>query len=183
MSRPHDAQVTAVERQDHHHLEAFGGGHERCIDRAEREIAVPPDQLGDSQPVRFVHPLDEKLARGERAEEASFRSRAEAVPDQMSDLRDDEYRDEPRSRGVLECFQALRVASVVRVRDGIEGPGVDEYGYRPASSLRISSTRSEMSLRPLWPTAAKLSLPFSPRYRSSASRVISEIVRPLRFAS
>jgi hypothetical protein len=110
-----------------------------------------------------VNPLDEKLARRERAEKADLCLCTEPGRDQVRNLRDDENGDEERAIRTFECFDALFVVSVVCVRDGVEWPGVDEDRYRPASSLRISSIRSETSTRPLRPAPVKLSRPFWPR--------------------
>lgn len=155
--------MAAVKRDDRHQLQPLGGCDHRRVDGSEGKVAIAPDELGDPQPVSGVNPLDEKLTRCERAEEAGLCLCAQACLEQVRNLRDDENRDEEGTMRRLERFHALPMVVVVRVRGGVERPGVDEDRYGPASSLRISSIRSEMSPRPLRPTPAKLSRPFAPR--------------------
>ncbi len=62
----------------------------------------------------------------------------------------------------------------------------DQRGYRATSAARISSIRSEVSLRPLRPAPAApwVRRPLGPpKYNSMASRLISEMVTPRNSAS
>ena len=85
----------------------------------------------------------------------------------------------------LEQFETRVVVAVVSVYVGEQRPSVDDQCDEPNSAVRISSIRSEMSVRPLDPVPAARSRrrPPPPRCASMASRVISEIVVPRRCAS
>ena len=85
-------------------------------------------------------------------------------------------------------FEQLTAGVMVRIIGvdvGIEGPSVDEQGYRLTSLRRISSIRSETSWRPERPAAAPSSRRRPPacKWVSIASRVTSETVMPRRAAS
>lgn len=85
----------------------------------------------------------------------------------------------------LQQFEARGMVRVVGVDVRIERAGVDDQSDCDSARM-ISSTRSEMSLRPLRPAAAAPSLrrdPVVPRCASSAVRVISAMVVPRRCAS
>jgi len=73
----------------------------------------------------------------------------------MDDLGDDQGRDDERAGVGLEKFECRGVVSVIRVDVGVKRSGVDDdRSYRATSAARISSTRSETSLRPLCPAPA-----------------------------
>ncbi len=55
----------------------------------------------------------------------------------------------------LEKFECGAVMGIVGIDVGVQRPGVDDdRGYRATSAARISSMRSETSLRPLRPAPA-----------------------------
>lgn len=94
--------------------------------------------------------------------------------------------EDQRTEVCLQELDALDVVRVVRVEIRVEGAGVDyERDRAPPSAARISSMRSETSLRPLWTAPAADSLRLRPptNRASRASRVISLIVDPRRRAS
>jgi hypothetical protein len=62
-------------------------------------------------------------------------------PDQRCDFGYDEEGDGEGGRVVLEDVQATFVVSVVGIEVRIERTCIDESGYRPHSSRRISSMR------------------------------------------
>lgn len=74
---------------------------------------------------------------------------------------------------------------VVGIDIGIEWTSIDEQTYRPASRRRISSIRSDTSVRPLRPAFAPPNRrpESSPRWTRMASRVSSEMVVPRLSAS
>ncbi|MGH3328514.1 MAG: hypothetical protein ACRDPT_12085 [Streptomycetales bacterium] len=97
-------------------------------------------------------------------------------------LGDDQCRDEgPGMR--LQQRNAGTVVAVVGVDVGVERPGVDDDGYGVTSVRKISSMRSDTSVRPLRPAAAAPRRRGPPRCASIASRVSSEMVRSRRAAS
>jgi hypothetical protein len=78
------------------------------------------------------------------------------------------------------------VVAVVAIDVRVERAGVDDQRDEPASLARISSMRSEMSVRPLAPAPAarRRRLPRgAPSSASIASRVSSDTVTPRRSAS
>lgn len=155
MTGPDDAEVTSVEGGDLRDPEALGGSDDRRVDRPEREIAVGSDELGHPEPVARGHMVDGEGAARKVAEEPDLRFDAESRRQQIRDLGDDEARDDERTEVGLEQLETRSVVSVVGVDVGIERACVDEQrGYRSASAPRISSMRSEMSLRPLRPVLA-----------------------------
>ena len=78
------------------------------------------------------------------------------------------------------------VVPIVSIDVRKERPGIDDQSDEPNSIARISSIRSEMSVRPLAPAPAarnRLRPARPPRCASIASLVTSEIVVPRRCAS
>jgi len=143
------------------------------------QVAVQGGQLNDAQPIGGNHGLDAERAACEVAEEAHFGFRTETITEQVGNLGDDEHGDDQRAGVRFEKLQRWHVVGVVGVDVRIKRPRVDnKRTYRKTSAARISSIRSEMSVRPLRPAAAarRLRRPRgSPKYASSASRLISEI--------
>jgi hypothetical protein len=151
----YDGEVAPVDSRDLGDAQALGRGDDRRIDGAQRQVAVARDQLGDPQPVRDRYWLNSERATGEIAEEADLRLGPEASREQMDDLGDDERRDDERARVSLQQLECGIVVSVIGVDVGVERSGVDdERSYRATSAARISSMRSETSLRPLCPALA-----------------------------
>ena len=163
MCWPDDAEMASVERDDGHQPQPLRSGHQRRVDGSQRQVAVLPHELRDSQPVSFVNSLDKEFAGSERSEKANLGPGTKTRLDQIRHLRDHENRDQKWAGRLFEYGHAVFVPPVVGIGDRVERSGVDEDGYRPASSLRISSIRCETSPEPLRPAAVKLSCPLPPR--------------------
>jgi hypothetical protein len=144
---------------------------------------VPGDELDHPKGIGRMEWLEDEGAAREVAEESCFCFPSEPCPEKVRDLRDDEGGDDQRTGMCREQFEAGGVVRVVGVDVRVEGAGVDDQRDGVDSARMISSTRSEMSLRPLRPAAAAFSLrraPAPPRCASRAARVISAIVVPRR---
>lgn len=143
------------------------------------------DELDHAERVCRMEGLQYEGAASEVAEEAGFCFPAESRGQQVRNLGDDERGDDEWARVRLQQFEARGMMRVVGVDVRIQRAGGDDQ--RDGDSARmISSTRSEMSLRPLRPAAAAPNLrrdPVAPRCASSAVRVISAMVVPRRCAS
>ena len=151
----YDGEVAPVDSRDLGDAQAFSRGDDRRVHGAQWQVAVARDQLGDPQPVRDRHRLNGERASGEVAEEADLGLCAQASREEIGDLGDDQGRDDERAGVGLEQFECGSVVSVIGVDVGVERSGVDEErGYRSTSAARISSMRSETSLRPLCPAPA-----------------------------
>lgn len=151
----HDGEVAPVDRRDLGDAQALGGSDDRGIHRPERQGAVARDQFGDPQPVRDRHRLNGERPAGQVPEEANLGPCAETSHQEVDHLGDDQGRDDERPRVGLEQFEGGRVVRVIGVDVGVQRSGVDdERGYRATSAARISSMRSETSLRPLCPAPA-----------------------------
>jgi len=140
------------------------------------------DQLDHAESIGGVDRLQHERHTGEVPEEARLGLPAEPCPEQVGDLGDDECGNDEWAGVRLQQFEARGMVRVVRVDVRVQRASVDDQ--RDGDSARmISSTRSEMSLRPLRPAAAAPSRrrePPAPRWASSAVRVISAIVVPRR---
>jgi uncharacterized membrane protein HdeD (DUF308 family) len=184
---PDNAEVSAVDRRDFGEREPLGCRYDRCVDGPKRQIAVRGHELGDAQPVSGQNGLDRECAGGEVAEEADLGFDAEAGGEEIRDLRHHENGHDQRAEVRLQELERLLVMRVVGVDVGVERAGVDDDpGYRRTSAARISSMRSDTSVRPLRPAfaAPRRRRPGGPtRYASSASRLMSEMVTPRRWAS
>ncbi|HEX5374963.1 MAG TPA: hypothetical protein VFW48_02285 [Solirubrobacterales bacterium] len=102
MARPHDAEVSSIERCHFGGVEPLGGGDHRGVNRAERHVAVFGDELSNANGVTGMQRLDREAAAGEIAEEADLGFPAETSLDQIGDLGDDEGGDDERARMGLE---------------------------------------------------------------------------------
>lgn len=181
MGGTHHGEVTHVDGGDLGDPKPFGGSDHRGVDRSERKVVVPRDELGDALDVGGVKRLQGEIAVRQVAQEADLRLPTEPRADQMRDLGDDEHRYDQRSGVSLEQLETAVVMGIVRVDVRVERAGVDDQRDPALSALMISSMRSEMSLRPLCPAArARSRRRPDPRCSSSASRVTSAIVTPRR---
>jgi len=186
MARPHNAEVSSIDSCDVGDAEAFGSGDDRGVNGAEREVVVLGDELDHAERVRRMERLQHEGSAAEVAEEAGLGLPAESCAKQVRNLRDHKGGDGQRTGVRLQQFEAGGVVRVVGVDVRVEWAGVDDQRDGVDSARMISSTRSEMSLRPLRPAAAALNLrrdPVVPRCASSAVRVISAMVVPRRCAS
>ena len=181
-----DGEVSSVERGDLGGSQTLGGTDHGCVDRAEGQVLISADELGDAHPVGRSDRLGDEVSGRQVAEESDLGVAAEAAGEEIRDFGDDEGRDDERARVCLEQFEALGVVAVVAVDVGVQRAGVDDQCDCATSPAMISSIRSEMSWRPLAPAPAARSRRW-PRGASSkvsiASRVSSETVTPRRCAS
>lgn len=146
MPRPHNAEMTAVERCHFRGAKPLGHGDHGSVDCAQRQIAVLGYELSDADRVLCVQWLDEEVAGGQVAKEADLGLPSKAGPDQIGDLGDDQRGEDERSRMGLEQLQAGSVMSVIGIDVGVKGPGVEDQRDGAISEERISSIRSETSL-------------------------------------
>jgi hypothetical protein len=184
--RPHDVEVAAIEGGDFIDLHPLGGGHDRRVDGPERQIPVRGYEIGDPKPVGRRDGLGNEVASGKVADEPNLGVNADARPEQVGHLRDDELGDDEGTGMGLEELKTCNVVCVVEVDVGVERTGVDNQRDAGTSAARISSIRSETSERPLLPAPAARSRrrgPALPRCASMAWRVNSETVVPRRSAS
>lgn len=187
VARTDDGEVPAVYGRDVTDAQPFCCGHHRGVDGAQRQVSVPCNKFSDPQPISRGYRLDDERTVGQVAEESHLRFGAQPGAEEVDHLGDDECRDDQRTRMSLQKLQRRRVVSIVGVDVGIERARIDNNcPYGPTSAARISSIRSEISLRPLRPAAAAFRRrwpPGAPRYASSASRLTSEMVKFRRAAS
>ena len=73
MSRTDDAEVTSVDGRHLDDTEALRGRDHGGVDRPQRKVTVPRDELSDAQPVLSRYWFDGECARGEIPEEAHLR--------------------------------------------------------------------------------------------------------------
>jgi hypothetical protein len=159
----HDRKVATVDGGDLSDAQAFRRRHDGRIDCAERQVPVSRNEFGDAQPVGRVNWLDLECPVGQIAEESNFGLGPETGREQVHDLGDDKGRDDERAGMGLEQLERSRMVGVIGIDVGVERSGVDdERSYWATSAARISSMRSETSLRPLCP------LPAAPRRRRVA---------------
>lgn len=152
---PHDGEMTAVDSGDLDNPQSFGRCDDRCVDSSQWQVPVAGNQFGDAEPVGCCHGFDGERAHCQVAEEAHLGSGAQAGAEQVDHFGDDEGRDDQRTRMGLQEIQRCLVVSIVSIDVGVQRSGVDEQrGYGATSAAKISSIRSEMSLRPLRPAPA-----------------------------
>lgn len=134
--------------------EAFGGGDDRGIYGAERQVVVLSDEFDHAERVCRMERLQYEGAAAEVAKEARLCLPAESRREQVRDFGDDQGGDDERPGVSLQQFKAGGVVRVVGVDVRVERAGIDDQRDEADSARMISSTRSEMSLRPLRPAAA-----------------------------
>jgi hypothetical protein len=153
--RANDGEVAVVDSRDVGDVQTFGRGDDRGIYRAQGQAAVARDEFGDTQPVAGCHWFDREGTAGEISEKPDFRFGPEACREQVDDFGDDQDRDDEWAGMCFKKLQCSSVIGVVGVYVGVQRSGVnDDRGYRATSAARISSIRSETSLRPLCPAPA-----------------------------
>jgi hypothetical protein len=141
--------MATIRRGDLGRVEALGGGDDRGVDRAERQVAVARHQLGDPDGVGGVERLEDQVATREVAEEPDLGLPAEASAKEVRDLRYDERRHDERPGVRFEQLEGRCVMGVVGVDVGVERTGVDDQRDDGVSEAMISSIRPDTSLRPL----------------------------------
>jgi hypothetical protein len=151
----YDREVTSVDSRDVSDAQPFSRGDDRSIHRAKWHVAIARNQFGDPKPVRGYHRFDGECPDGEVAEESDFGFGPETGREQVDDLGDHQRRNDEWAGMRFEQFEGGSVVRVVGVDVGVERSGVDDdRGYRATSAARISSMRSDTSLRPLCPEPA-----------------------------
>lgn len=148
-----DGEVSSVDRGDLVDAKPFRTGDHRRIDRSERKVAVPVDEVGYPEPVDRMHGFDVKYAGGHIAKETQFSLSAESRAEQVDDLSDHQRRNDQRARMGLQEVCTCLMMPVVGIDIGIKRTGIDNESYDATSLRRISSIRSEMSCCPLRPAA------------------------------
>lgn len=155
MGRANDPEVVTVDCRNLPEIQALSGGDDRRAHGAQGHVAVTGNKLRDPQPVGHGDRLDDEGATGEVAEETNLGRCAQAGREQVDHLRDDQRRNDERTRVRPQQLKAGIVVSIVCVDVRVERSSVDdEPGYRATSVARISSIRSDTSLRPLRPAPA-----------------------------
>ena len=162
MGRFDDREVPAIECGDRASPEPLACRDDRSVDRAKRKVSVGCHQLRDSKPIGWANLLGNQLARRQVAQEAHLGRGSDPGPEQIRDLRDNEYRDQDRTWMVLKEAPAAAVLDIVGVVCRVERSRVGDQ-WAVDSDLRISSIRCETSLRPLRPAAPRRRFPPSTR--------------------
>lgn len=179
----HDGEVTTINCRNRGDVEPLGCGDHRGVNGAQRQVAVLVHHLGDSKPVSGRYWFHAKVAARQITQQLHFCASAEPGPDQVGDFGYDQRWNQKWFRIAEQKVEACLVMSIIRIDVCIERASVNNQSDGATSLARISSMRSEISLRPLRPAAAAPSRRFGLRWSSIASRVSSEIVMPRRFAS
>lgn len=162
MVGPDHGEVDAVDGGNLSDAQSLGCGYDGCVDGAERQVAISNDEFSNAQPIGGSHRLNAEGAACQVPEEADLGFRTQTCSEQVGHLGDDERGDDQRARMCFEEFQRWPVVGIVSIDVRIERPSVDDQrGYCATSAARISSIRSEMSVRPLRPA------PAAPRVRRS----------------
>ena len=99
--------MTAVEGRHLGRPEPLGGRDDRGVHRAEGQIVVPGDQLGDPDRIVCVQWLDDEGACGKVAEKTDLGLPAEPGADQIGDLGDDEGGEDERAGMGLQQLKAV----------------------------------------------------------------------------
>ena len=86
MSRADDREGTVVDSCDLGDPQALGRGDDRRIDRAQWQVAVARDELGDPEPVRGQDGFNGECSTCDVAEETDLGFCAEASREQVNDL-------------------------------------------------------------------------------------------------
>ena len=86
LTRSHDSEVAPVERRDRCDSEAFAEDDKRRIDGAQRQIAVPPDELGDRLPISWRYRFKRERAGSQVAQEPDLYLRPETGGEKVCDL-------------------------------------------------------------------------------------------------
>ena len=94
----HDGEMPSVDRRDRCDSKALGCGHERCVYRAQRQIAVGVYKLCHPEPVTSRHRLDAEVARGEITKKAHLGIGIQSGGNQIADLGEDQSGHEERTR-------------------------------------------------------------------------------------
>lgn len=81
--------MSPIQRRDRLDGESLRGGHDGCVDRAQRKVTVLPNQLCDTQPVRGSDRLGREGSGRQVTQEPDFRLGPKTGLDKVRNLRDD----------------------------------------------------------------------------------------------
>jgi len=151
-----NGEVPSIQRCDDIEAESFGERHDRCIDRPQRQIAIPGYELCDPDPIAWKNGGCSEVAGGEIPKEPHFCCPAEASLDEIGHFGDDELRHQQWARVRFKEVQACFMVTVVFVDVRVKRPGIDDQRDRRASCRMISSIRRAVSRRPLRPALAAI---------------------------
>lgn len=126
MSGSYDREVPSIDGGELRDSQSFTGCDHGGVNRAEREVPIKRNQLGDSQPVRRRHRFGDQVAVGQVTEKSDLGVRAESGLEEVGDLGNDQQRYKERTRVFLQETEAGIVVLVVTVDVGIQRAGVDE---------------------------------------------------------
>lgn len=73
MCRPNDGEVPLVERGKSPYAQPLPGSDNRSVDRAEWQVAVASDELGDPEPVGSLNRLGDEVTCGKVAQKTHLR--------------------------------------------------------------------------------------------------------------
>lgn len=102
---PDDGEVAAVDGGNLSYAQSLGCGHDRCIDGAERQVAVPGDEFSNAEPIGGSHRFNAEGAACQVPEEAHLGFRTQTSREQVGNLGEHERGDDQRARMCFEEFQ------------------------------------------------------------------------------
>ena len=115
-----------VNRRDRCNSKALGCGHDRCVYRAQRQVAVGVYELCHPEPITSRHRLDAEVARGEVTKKAHFGIDTQSGGHQVADLGDDQSGHKERTRVRQQEVEAGLVVPVIGIDVGVERTSVDD---------------------------------------------------------
>lgn len=118
--------MAAVERHDQIGLKPVGEHDDGGIDRADREVGVSLDQVGDHGPVIGVRGFDVEFVQP--ADERGFPARTQARRGEPGDLGDDQRRDDELQVSPTEYPGTGDVIGIPPVERGEERARVNDRG-------------------------------------------------------
>ena len=138
MARTDCCEVPVVQSCYLRRSEPLGQRDDGSVDHAEGQVDVSLHQRRDAVPLRSEDRLDTKLTGGDRTPERQFGVGADAVSEQVRDLRYDECRHEERSRRASEKLDAAVMILIARGRSRVERARIDDQHLRalgPSAAL------------------------------------------------
>ncbi len=154
MTRPHLAKMAQVKREDARDIQSFRHSDDRCINEAQAIVCVCAYELGRAPRVCNGQSLPVKVTLDEGVQEARLRTGAQVS---FQEIPPQEARSPEQASG--RCFRA-RSGGPSRDAHRRDQPGRKAGGCQPEapladqpvsgsiSAVKMSSIRSEISLRP-----------------------------------
>ena len=133
--------MSPVQGRDGVGPKSLGDGDHTCVHRPKWQIAIPPDELGNPQPITGKHRLGAEIPAREIAQESHLGLTTEARCHQVSNLGDNQLRNYKWSWMYLQQVQALRMMPILRIDVRVQWPGINDQRYRGApqpGSLRFA---------------------------------------------